>query len=569
VNPVTNKIYVTNQGSTNITILDGASNTTSAIGVGSHPVAVAVNPATNLIYVVNNNSDNVDVIDGGTGTLVGVATGKGPQAIAVNTVTNMIYVANGTDNNVTVIDGGNNSTSNVATGVNPIAVAVDTVTNRIYVANQGDNTITIIDGATKFAVTVPADSAPNGVAVDSATGKVFVPNALSNDVTVLTSASTSQVPLTTAIAPLTNNQTTSRAPGFTFTPTSTFSPTMPAVEAVYYQIDTQQGSWGKAAAPGFTGAAAGLSLGQHTLYAFAGDGQDAGINGDGINGQIVTSAMAAYTFNVVQAASTTALVADVNPVVVGGAVKFTATVTSAGSTIVPTGTVTFLDGTTSIGSSALNGSAVATLTISTLTAGTHSITATYSGDTNFTGSTSTAVSEAVGNPDFSLSANPLSKTVTAGTPATFTITGNSILGFAGAVALSCTGTPNLTTCSFSPPLVISGAGPANTSLTISTTSNAKLVLPGIRGHSEIFYATVFGIPALLFGMIVVAPAKRRKTVASCCLLFLALGGSIFLSACGGGSSTKNKGTTPGTYTITITGTSGTTTHTTSVSLTVQ
>jgi len=50
------------------------------------------------------------------------------------------------------------------------------------------------------------------------------------------------------------------------------------------------------------------------------------------------------------------------------------------------------------------------------------------------------------------------------------------------------------------------------------------------------------------------------------LLFLALTGSLFLTACGGGG---NKGTKKGTYTITITGTAGGTTHTTSVSLTVQ
>jgi hypothetical protein len=49
---------------------------------------------------------------------------------------------------------------------------------------------------------------------------------------------------------------------------------------------------------------------------------------------------------------------------------------------VPTGTVTFLDGSTSLGTAALN-AGVATLTTSALSAGTHQIVAAYSGDTNF------------------------------------------------------------------------------------------------------------------------------------------------------------------------------------------
>jgi ABC-type glycerol-3-phosphate transport system substrate-binding protein len=51
------------------------------------------------------------------------------------------------------------------------------------------------------------------------------------------------------------------------------------------------------------------------------------------------------------------------------------------------------------------------------------------------------------------------------------------------------------------------------------------------------------------------------------LLLLTLTASLFLAACGGNGG--GKGTKPGTYTITISGTSGAITHTTTVSLTVQ
>src|SRR5258707_424425 len=68
VNPVTNKIYVANRGSNNVTVIDGATNTPGPmpVPVGATPVAVAVNPLTNQIYVTNNTSNDVTVIDGAT-----------------------------------------------------------------------------------------------------------------------------------------------------------------------------------------------------------------------------------------------------------------------------------------------------------------------------------------------------------------------------------------------------------------------------------------------------------------------------------------------------------------------
>src|SRR6202034_1375532 len=85
-----------------------------------------------------------------------------------------------------------------------------------------------------------------------------------------------------------------------------------------------------------------------------------------------------------------------NPSVFGESVTFTATVAAdiPGSGAA-TGTVTFLDGTTTLGTGTLNGSGVATFSTSALTVGSHSITAVYGGDADFTASTSTAVSQVV------------------------------------------------------------------------------------------------------------------------------------------------------------------------------
>ena len=79
MNPVTNKIYVANHDSGNVTVIDGATNATTTVPVGTGPYAVAVNPVTNKIYVANANSGNVTVIDGATNTTTTVRGGSSPD----------------------------------------------------------------------------------------------------------------------------------------------------------------------------------------------------------------------------------------------------------------------------------------------------------------------------------------------------------------------------------------------------------------------------------------------------------------------------------------------------------
>src|SRR5207302_6466842 len=61
----------------------------------------------------------------------------------------------------------------------------------------------------------------------------------------------------------------------------------------------------------------------------------------------------------------------------------------------PSGSVTFQEGSTSLGTATVDATGSAQLTLSTLAAGSHSVSATYGGDANFTGSTSLAVVEVV------------------------------------------------------------------------------------------------------------------------------------------------------------------------------
>jgi Big-like domain-containing protein/beta-propeller repeat-containing protein len=94
-----------------------------------------------------------------------------------------------------------------------------------------------------------------------------------------------------------------------------------------------------------------------------------------------------------QASTTLMLTSNLNPSGLDSPVTFTATITPqyGGQ---PTGTVTFKDGATTLGSVGVSGNA-ASLTTTSLAMGTHSIIAFYSGDSNFTGSTSNTVSQVV------------------------------------------------------------------------------------------------------------------------------------------------------------------------------
>ena len=134
-------------------------------------------------------------------------------------------------------------------------------------------------------------------------------------------------------------------------------------------------------------------------------------------------------------ATSTTLVSSANPSASGQAVTFTATVGPvAPATGTPTGTVTFKDGSTTLGSGTLSGG-TATFTTSALAVGTHSITAAYGGDGSFAASTSAALSQVVNqaatsttlvssaNPSASGQAVTFTATVGPVAPATGTPTG--------------------------------------------------------------------------------------------------------------------------------------------------
>jgi streptogramin lyase len=133
---------------------------------------------------------------------------------------------------------------------------------------------------------------------------------------------------------------------------------------------------------------AALSVGTHTITA---------IYGGDASFQTSQSAALTQTVNAAAAnATSTALVSSLNPSHDGQSIVFTATVTPLSPTsLTPTGTVTFKDGTAVLGNVTLNSQAKALFTTSTLGEGNHSITAVYTGDSNWSGSASPVVVQTV------------------------------------------------------------------------------------------------------------------------------------------------------------------------------
>jgi YVTN family beta-propeller protein len=248
VNPNTNKVYVANWGTNNVTVVDGATLAViKSIYVGPKPTFAKHNPFTNQVFVVTYGNSSVAIIDGATDMLQATVTtgGVGSWGLAVNPSLNRIYVSNRDSRNITTLDGGSGwsvlggqsvtpctgpAPAPYALEFNPInnklynacapsgsvntaviyqagagglsyigsrgiaeggadgggGIAIDTSNGNAFFTNSTSNSVTVIGGSSNNVVGSAATGAdPFGTAADSTTGRVFVVNRTGNTVSVL------------------------------------------------------------------------------------------------------------------------------------------------------------------------------------------------------------------------------------------------------------------------------------------------------------------------------------------------------------------------------------------------
>ena len=173
--------------------------------------------------------------------------------------------------------------------------------------------------------------------------------------------------------------------------------------------------------------------------------------------------------------------------------------------------------------------------------------------------------------DFTISVSPTSRTVTPGQSATYTITvspqGSS---FDTAIAFSCSlpSTITLADCALSPTPVTPGTSPATSTLTVTTTAaSGTAPRESSRPPQGPLQLPLYAFWLVVSALAVLLSRRQRRFGFSLCGLCLV----CFLIGCGGGQTPTQPrpGTPPGTYTITVKGTSDSLQHSTTATLIVQ
>jgi hypothetical protein len=167
------------------------------------------------------------------------------------------------------------------------------------------------------------------------------------------------------------------------------------------------------------------------------------------------------------AASNIALSADVANAMAGSPVTLTAVVGSDIRLHVATGTVTFQEGTTTIGSATLDGTGIATLVLGTLSAGSHNISAIFPGDSILTPSVSYPIAEQIS--DDLVQVFPGMLSIYTGASGTASVNVVPLGSFSQPVQLSWGSLPEGLSCTFNKSsLLLDGVNPSVATLTVST-----------------------------------------------------------------------------------------------------
>ena len=260
----------------------------------------------------------------------------------------------------------------------------------------------------------------------------------------------------------------------------------------------------------------------------------------------------------------------------------TVTVSNTGSAALTISSISasgdFAETNTCGGSVAVGANCTVSITFTPTASGTRTGTLSITDNVSGSPQTVTLSGSATSNTaDFSLSLSPSAGTVTAGQSATFTLGLTPTGGFNQAVNLSCSGAPQASTCSVSPGSVtLNGSSVSTTTVTVATTARGLGPLPGpqpirpfmgrgVEVHQIVWLLVVLAMLASVLG----SRQRRVRWVLGFAMLVVAFGTGCSTQV----TSSGTPGTPAGTYTLTVTGTSGTgtsmLTHSNTLTITVN
>lgn len=185
-------LYVTNQGSNNVSMINTTTNTVVGsipLGTGTNDTSATFDQGNNYLYVSNSNYTNHNLTEIKTtsntvsGNVAYPHPALGPSAI--DTMNGILFVVdNSSTNTVTLMNTGNNAfIRTVGVGKGPSGVYFNPYDQDIYVVNSQSNNLTVLDGAGTAIGSIPVANTPEFMAIDSNTGVMAVSNPVAGTVT--------------------------------------------------------------------------------------------------------------------------------------------------------------------------------------------------------------------------------------------------------------------------------------------------------------------------------------------------------------------------------------------------
>ncbi|HEY4782515.1 MAG TPA: Ig-like domain-containing protein, partial [Chthoniobacterales bacterium] len=218
----------------------------------------------------------------------------------------------------------------------------------------------------------------------------------------------------------------------------------------------------------------------------------------------------------------------------------------------PTGNVTFLSGSNTLATTAVDATGVATVTV-ILSGTSATISSTYSGDANYAASSSSKTEVNIGPaPNFNLDATPTTWQMQSKQYTTVQLTLTSVKGFTDSFSLGCLGLPKNATCTFSEDQTQLPAGGIRTvSVTVDTGSP---LLGGTQARIESYSIgsiVACSIPAFFAFGLLGFRTRRHRLIGR---LLVLSGVCAMISGLSGCGSIESNGTPPGTYNFIVTAT---------------